>query len=415
VVMTLSRTMCYGACAAYQVEIRGDGTVNYKGDEFVVVKGEHTDHLPKEAVEELIEAFRKADYFSLQDEYREPITDQPTILTSFAVDQVKKTVTDYAGRRAGMPQSVTDLEETIDRIVNTKKWIDGTEETVPALKRTGFNFKSEEAANMLALAAQKGSAAVVRDLLAEGVSPDGKTANGESALEVAAASGNGAIAKMLLNAGAGKNNATETTKALGAAASTGDVRLVAELLAHGGNAAGSIKDANGSRTVLMDAAASGVPEVVEKILAGHPDVNARDARARTAVWYVINSGTYWDDKRHADRAEVIQLLAKAGVDLNAQDNRGDSVLHGTYQKDLAEALIHEGANVNLRNNQGETPLMTTSSLEVMKLLVAAGADLKAKDDAGKTALDHAMEQERDGAREKYLRTLGAKSGLVPTK
>jgi hypothetical protein len=41
--------------------------------------------------------------------------------------------------------------------------------------------------------------------------------------------------------------------------------------------------------------------------------------------------------------------------------------------------------------------------------------LKAKDDEGKTALDHAMEQERAGEREKYLRGLGVKSGLVVSK
>jgi ankyrin repeat protein len=410
VVMALSRSRCYGTCPAYRVEIHGDGTVIYSGEEFVVVKGVHSDHLSKEAVEELIETFRKTDYFSLEEEYRAQITDQPTYATSFAVDQVKWGVTDYAGERMGMPQAVTDLEETIDRVADTKKWIKGTEETVPTLERGRFNFRSEEAEDLLSRAAAAGSAALVKALLAEGVSVNGKTERGQTALTAAAGIGNSEIVEMLIKAGAGKNNVRETTAALGAAAKTGDAKLVEELLAHGGKAGGVIHDAEGTRTVLMDAAASGVGEVVEKILSAHPDLNARDGQGRTAVWYVINEGTYWDEKRHADRAEAVRMLAKAGVDLNAQDNEGNGALHGTFQKELAAALIQEGANVNLRNNRGETPLMTTSSLEVMKLLVAAGADVKAKDEEGKTALDHVMEEERAGEREKYLRGLGGKGG-----
>jgi ankyrin repeat protein len=116
-----------------------------------------------------------------------------------------------------------------------------------------------------------------------------------------------------------------------------------------------------------------------------------------------------DQQRHADRGDVVRLLARAGADLNAQDEKGNTALHETHYPEIAAALIKQGADVNARNNEGETPLMTTYSLDVMKLLVASGADVHAKDSGRKTALDHVMDREIDGQAEKYLRGLDQKS------
>lgn len=407
VVMKLSRTICYGTCPAYNVEIHGDGSVIYSGESFVVVTGTHRDHLSVEQVEELIEAFRNTDYFSLRDGYSPavPVTDGARYTTSFRVDQLEKSVGDYFGNEGGMPQAVTDLEEAIDRIADTKKWIKGTDETVPLLKREGFDFKSEEATAMLARASATGSTQLVKDLLAAGVDPNGKSEGGQKTLVAAARKGDRAAVQMLIAAGAAKGNVEVKTESLAAAASIGDAELVRRLLAYGGNAAGESRDASGSYTVLMKAAESGVPEVVEQILAGHADVNAVDEQGRTAVFYVLNGAMGLDQQRHADRGEVVRLLTRAGADLNAQDEKGNTALHETHYPEIAAALIKQGADVNARNNEGETPLMTTYSLDVMKLLVASGADVHAKDSGGKTALDHVMEREIDGQTEKYLRGL----------
>lgn len=61
--MTLSRSGGYGTCPAYSIEIHGDGSVIYRGESYVVVTGEHRDHLSQEQVPEILDAFRKADYF----------------------------------------------------------------------------------------------------------------------------------------------------------------------------------------------------------------------------------------------------------------------------------------------------------------------------------------------------------------
>lgn len=413
VVMALSRSGCFGTCPSYSIEIYGDGTTLYKGDSYVVLTGEHRDHLSLEQVSEILDAFRKADYFSLKDEYSYPVTDCPTYTTSFQVDQVSKSVTDYVGDEAGMPQSVSDLEETIDRVAGTMKWIKGNGETVSALKREGWDFKSPEAGKVLARASQEGSSALVRDLLAEGVGLSGANENGNSALAASALAGDRATIKMLIKAGAGKGDEEMKTKALAAAARTGDMELVRLLLEYGGNPKGAVQEGGRSSTVLMSAVSSGVPEVVETVLAAHADVNARDEKGHAALWYLSEASTYWDEKRHADRARVVHLLARAGADLNAQDDEGNAPLHGAYDAEIARALIQDGANVNIRNADGETPLMSNFSAEVAKLLVAAGADIHARNREAKTALDLAQDLEPDGERVRFLRSLNsAKTGTM---
>jgi len=200
----------------------------------------------------------------------------------------------------------------------------------------------------------------------------------------------------------GKNDAQTKTSALGAAALTGDLEMVRELIAYGGDPKGVAGEKGRSSTVLMEAAASGVTDVAEVILAAHPDVNASDKKGRTAVRYVCEGNNYWDRKRHADRGQVIHMLARAGADLDAQDEEGNTALHGAYDENVAKALIAEGADVNIRNNGGNTPLMENFSVQAAKLLVAAGADVHAKNHQGKTALDFARQLEPEGERVKFL-------------
>jgi hypothetical protein len=38
----MHRSVCYGTCPAYEVELRSDGSVRFKGEDFVAVKGTRT-------------------------------------------------------------------------------------------------------------------------------------------------------------------------------------------------------------------------------------------------------------------------------------------------------------------------------------------------------------------------------------
>jgi Domain of unknown function (DUF6438) len=121
--VTLSRSGCYGKCPTYQVEIHGDGTVLYDGKLNVAAKGKRTAKVSHASLLELVDLFRKANYFSLSDRYVSGITDYPAYETSVSFDGVSKSVLDYAGRSVGMPATVSDLEAAIDRLSGASKWV----------------------------------------------------------------------------------------------------------------------------------------------------------------------------------------------------------------------------------------------------------------------------------------------------
>jgi uncharacterized protein DUF6438 len=121
--ITLSRGACYGRCPTYQIEIHGDGTVLYDGKENVATRGKQTAKISHASLVQLVEVFRKADYFSLADKYVSGVTDNPTYVSSISFDGVSKSVLDYAGRKVGMPPSVSDVEDAIDHLSGADKWI----------------------------------------------------------------------------------------------------------------------------------------------------------------------------------------------------------------------------------------------------------------------------------------------------
>lgn len=123
--ITLSRGSCYGRCPTYEIEIHGDGTVVYDGKENVATKGMRTAKISHASLVELVDVFRKADYFSLDDRYVAGVTDNPAYKTSISFDGVSKSVLDYVGRSVGMPSAVSDVETAIDRLSGAHKWIGG--------------------------------------------------------------------------------------------------------------------------------------------------------------------------------------------------------------------------------------------------------------------------------------------------
>src|ERR1700679_635735 len=70
--MTFERGHCVWGCPSYRVEIRGDGSVLFDGDEGVVIAGPHRTTIPKASVDRLLALFRKTRFFSLLDEYSAP-------------------------------------------------------------------------------------------------------------------------------------------------------------------------------------------------------------------------------------------------------------------------------------------------------------------------------------------------------
>ena len=130
-VITLERSICFGTCPAYKISIYGDGLVIYEGREFVKTKGDADGRITKEQVQQLVREFEKIGYFKLADEYSldkncpNAWTDAPTYITSLTQNEKTKRVLHYQGC-AGLPvlEQLTALEDKIDEVVNTKRWIE---------------------------------------------------------------------------------------------------------------------------------------------------------------------------------------------------------------------------------------------------------------------------------------------------
>lgn len=121
--ITLVRGVCYGFCPDYTVTINGNGQVRYTGRRFVNAVGERTATIPAEDVARLVARFDEIGFTRLQDAYRANVSDLPTYRVTLTRNGQTKTVLDYGGQGAGMPATVRELQNEIDRVAGTAQWV----------------------------------------------------------------------------------------------------------------------------------------------------------------------------------------------------------------------------------------------------------------------------------------------------
>src|SRR5215204_7150284 len=135
--VTLRRTPCYDHCPVYEVMISSTGAVEYSGEWFVAKEGVHRWQISPQRVRLLAEAFERAGYRALRDEYtRAEMTDAPSCLTSIEYeDGSSKSVDHYHGDPTA-PDALTELEDEIDRIVGVERYTEPDFPYVPERDHT---------------------------------------------------------------------------------------------------------------------------------------------------------------------------------------------------------------------------------------------------------------------------------------
>lgn len=425
--ISLQRSSCFGSCPTYTVTVSTDGIV-FDGGYYVVARGKHTAGMDAKAVRKLASRFVAADFYSMEPKYVASVTDNPTYVLSIDIDGQKKTVEDYVGSWEGMPAVVSDLEQEVDDLAKTERWIQGTDGLVSLLQAEKFNFQSFETQVMLKEAASRGQSETVRELVAAGVPLDSLPApHAKDGQELGPdfravglltpASGNFQTLQILLEAGASRNDQSDKDLALAGAARSDNVEAARALVAYGANpnsdlskltaterAGGMTIQGPGSGSVLIEAASSGNPEMVKEILRYHPNLEARGYEGKTAMFA---AGEYRSSDKEGARMECVRLLAQAGADVNARDNNSNTPLHEIYLTDVEEELLKLGADVNVRNEDGETPIFTNVDADSVALFIRYGADLTIRNNKGQDVVqaDNYSSPERKEALRKALQSL----------
>lgn len=178
--------------------------------------------------------------------------------------------------------------------------------------------------------------------------------NGKSALMIAAKLGDLDLVEQLLSLGADVNGKTATGGTPFMFASLGgfiDVVRRFSTMKIDLNAQGS----NGWSAVTI-AAAKGNERLLEYLLSLETDVNARDIYRWTPLMRAVAN-------RH--NAAVMMLLSRKDIELDSQDEAGNTALHHAVavgDVDLTALLIARGASVGLENHAGYTPAQLAAAL-----------------------------------------------------
>ena len=92
-VASIERTMCFGMCPAYKMEIYGDGKIVYEGVKYVDSIGKYTGKTTTVKINELLAKAKEIGYMELNDVYENKlVTDLPSTTTIILLDGVTKRI-----------------------------------------------------------------------------------------------------------------------------------------------------------------------------------------------------------------------------------------------------------------------------------------------------------------------------------
>lgn len=160
-------------------------------------------------------------------------------------------------------------------------------------------------------------------------------------------------------------------------------------------------------TALHLAAAGYRVEIVRRLLAAGADPNAAgNHRQSGPLHYAADgyiTGPAWDARR---QVKTIEVLLKAGAEINAPDKNGATALHRAVRTRCAAAvrcLLQAGADPELKNKPGSTPFhlavqntgrggsgaeaARAAQRQIIEEFLALGVSRSLQDGKGKSVLD----------------------------
>ncbi len=152
-------------------------------------------------------------------------------------------------------------------------------------------------------------------------------------------------------------------------------------------------DMGAGMTPLHFAAYYGYVPVVDHALKNGVDINIKDARNLSPVWFSVSG----------KRPAMLRKLAALGADLSIKNPGGDDMLFRAALAGDAEVfgiLLDRGFKAEAKNSFDLTPLQYAAradAVDIMKLLVAKGVDLRGSGtDPSFTLLHYAVQSGKSG-------------------
>ncbi len=141
--LRMERTNCFGECPVYTLTIQPDGkfffgNVKIREKDKLITKKKIEGKLSEEKVNQIVDEVNKADFFNLKESYADGFNcpafwkDNPDVTLLISLSGKEKTVSHNLGCKENVdideegkifPQQLYELENKIDEIVETKRWI----------------------------------------------------------------------------------------------------------------------------------------------------------------------------------------------------------------------------------------------------------------------------------------------------
>jgi hypothetical protein len=119
VVLFYERTPCFGMCPSFNLTVYSNGKATYEGKNFVDNIGFYQSQWDATALQNIMTAAEKINYFSLADRYdQQGVTDLPTVRTRLLKDgNLKEVANRYKG-----PKELQSLYQVIDDQIKLSEW-----------------------------------------------------------------------------------------------------------------------------------------------------------------------------------------------------------------------------------------------------------------------------------------------------
>jgi len=342
------------------------------------VTGKHEYEVPRDDVAHLVDLLRQFDIWSLRTTYRADVTDNPAQRLTISVGGQTRTLVDYLGELAGMPSTIKDFENAVDKAGRTPEWTHLSMFSVERLAAGHFDFRSRASADLLVRAVENSDmhdeAAIVQlirlgapieggqsDNLWQGVEHSTLEAALENQLEIAA---NELISKGALRT-AGRLDPNKVNAAFRAAIRGGKLALVQKIWE---------QDTNRRPALDFDDVSDNEPVRKQK----------------SDVILLLRHRTY--ERGGWEGFEIAKWLIGKGSDLKAIAADGTTLLHIAAEAGDAEFvryLLAQGMDPSTPGEYDLPALGGTHDENVALILLEAGTDLTRLSDGGSTFREYA--------------------------